>query len=125
MNAILSLHNSELSDEDIQELTFELTQNLNRETDLKAELPEEAGGPGTKGDAFTIGQLLLTAVSSGGALMAFLPVLKSYVERKPTLRIEIKTADNRKVKIEAEHLSAAQIEQTMQAVKQLCDDGNG
>ena len=61
--------------------------------------------------------------------MALLQVLKSYVERKPTLRIEVETLDGNKVKIEAEHLSPGQIEQTTQAVKQLCgqtaDDDNG
>lgn len=47
--------------------------------------------------------------------------MKSYVERKPTLRIEIERPDGNKVKIEAEHLSPGQIEQTTQAVKQLCE----
>jgi hypothetical protein len=62
-------------------------------------------------------------------VVALLQVLKSYVERKPMLRIELETSDGNKVKIEAEHLRPGQIEQTTQAVKQLCgqscDDGNG
>ena len=122
MNAILSLHDHEMSDEDIQELTFELKNSVNQETDLTTQLPAEVGGPGTKGDAVTLGQIVLAAVSSGGALVALLPVLKAYVERKPTLRIEIEeTVDGKKVKIEAEHLRTGQIEQTMQEVKQLFD----
>ncbi len=125
MDAILSLHHSEMSEEDIQELAFELTQSLNQETDLTAKLPEETGGPGTKGDVVTIGQIVLAAVSSGGALVALLPVLKAYVARTPKLCIELKTADGNKVKIKAEHIRPGQIEQIAQAIKQLCDSGNG
>ncbi|MCW5201931.1 MAG: hypothetical protein QTN59_02830 [Candidatus Electrothrix communis] len=128
MNAKLSLHNSEISEEDIQDLVLSLTQTLNQETDLTARLPEEVGGPGSKGDAVTIGEIFIAALSSG-TVAALLQVLKSYVERKPTLRIEVETLDGNKVKIEAEHLSPGQIEQTTRAVKQLCgqtaDDGNG
>ncbi len=129
MNAKLSLHHSEMSEEDLQELVFDLTRSVNQETELIARLPEKTGGFGTKGDAIILGQIVLAAVGSGGALAALLPVLKSYVERKPTLRIEIEMGDGKKLKIEAEHLRPEQIEQTMQNFKQLCDqtadDGNG
>ena len=57
-----------------------------------------------------------------GAVAALLQVLKSYVERKPALRVEIETADGKKLRLEAEHLSPEQIAQTMQALKQLCRD---
>ncbi len=121
IDAILSLHNSEMSDEGIQELTVALRQSLQQETDLSARLPEETGGSGSKGDAVTIGLILLTALNSR-TVVALLQVLKSYVERKPTLRMTIEKVDGSKIEIEAEHLSAAQIEQTTQAVKQLCGD---
>ena len=122
MNATLSLHDSRMAAEDLHELTVALLQSIKQETELTAKLPEERGGAGTKGDAVTIGQILLAALGSGGAVAALLTVLKSYVERKPTLRFEIEAADGRKLKLEAEYLSAEQIAQTMQAVKQLCKD---
>ncbi|MGR0480448.1 MAG: effector-associated constant component EACC1 [Candidatus Electronema sp. V4] len=122
MNATLSLHDSRMAAEDLQNLTAELLRSIRQETELTAKLPEERGGAGAKGDAVTIGQILLTALGSGGAVAALLTVLKSYVERKPTLRFEIEAADGRKLKLEAEHLSPEQIAQTMQAVKQLCED---
>jgi hypothetical protein len=118
IDARLSLHNSVMSDEDIQELTVALRRSLQQETDLNARLPEETGGSGTKGDPITIGQIFLAALSSG-TVVALLQVLKSYVERKPTLRFEIEKADGSKMKIEAEHLSVAQIEQTTLTIKQL------
>jgi len=125
MNAKLSLHHNGMSDEDIQELTIDLKNSVNQETELIAQLPEETGGPGTKGDMVTIGQIILAAVGGGGAIAALMPVLKAYVERKPTLRIEIEeTVDGKKVKIEAQHLSPEQIKQTIQDVKQLCESSN-
>ena len=124
MNAILSLHHHKMSDEDIQELTFELKNSVNQETDLTAKLPAEVGGPGTKGDVITIGQIILVAVGGGGAIAALMPVLQTYFERKPSIKIEIETNDGNKIKIEAEHMRPEQIKQTMQDVKQLCESGN-
>ncbi len=128
MDAKLILHHDEMSEEDTQNLIFSLTQTLNQETDLAVKQPEETAGLGSKGDAVTIGEIFLAALSSG-TVVALLQVLKSYVERKPMLRIEIETVDGDKVKIEAEHLRPGQIEQTTQAVKQLCEHsgnvGNG
>ncbi|MCI5192164.1 MAG: hypothetical protein D3915_03420 [Candidatus Electrothrix sp. AU1_5] len=128
MNALLRLHDNQMSDEGMQELTFELKNSLNQETDLTAQLPEEAGGLGTKGDAVTIGDIFIAALSSG-TVAALLQVLKSYVERKPTLRIKIENADGSKMTLVAEHFNPGQIEQTTRAVQQLCessgDVGNG
>ncbi|CAK8713457.1 hypothetical protein GKODMF_05035 [Candidatus Electrothrix gigas] len=123
MNAILRLHDNQMSDEGMQELTFELKNSLNRETDLTAQLPEETGGLGTKGDAVTIGDIFIAALSSG-TVVALLQVLKSYVERKPTLRIEIERPDGSKMTLEAEHLRPGQIEQTTRAVQQLCESSH-
>jgi hypothetical protein len=119
MNAKLLLENSEMSEEDIQELAFTMMQSINQETDLTAKLPEETGGAGTKGDAIAIGQLLLTALSSG-TVVAMFQVLKSYIERKPALKIEIENTDGRKLKIDAEYLNAGQTEQMIQTAKQFC-----
>ena len=120
MDATLSLYDSSLSAEDIAELTRRLQLDISEETDLTARPVEKPGGGDTKGDIGIIGQIFLAALSSG-TVVALLQVLKSYVERKPTLEIELEVAGN-KLTIKAEHLSAAQIEQTMQAVQQLCKD---
>ena len=124
MNAILNLHHNAMSDEDIQDLVFEVKNSVNQETDLTAQLPEEAGGPGAKGDPVTIGQIILAGVSGGGAIAALLPVLQTYFARKPSIKVEIDMGDGRKLKIEAEHMRPEQIKQTMQDVKQLCESGN-
>ncbi|CAK8723426.1 hypothetical protein GMJAKD_12750 [Candidatus Electrothrix aarhusensis] len=128
MNAKLSLHHNGMSDEDIQELTIDLKNSVNQETELIARLPEEAGGPGTKGDAVTLGQMFLAALSSG-TVVALLQLLKAYIERTPKITITIEHPDGRKISIEGEDLKAGQLEQTTEAMKQLCeqtsDKGNG
>lgn len=122
MNAKLSLRHSGMSEEDLQELTFALTRTINQETELTARLPEELGNLGTKGDAVTIGQIILAAAGGGGALAALLPVLKAYIERTPKLRIVIEKADGRKIAIEAEHLRTGQLEEITEAIRKLGDD---
>ncbi|CAK8711396.1 hypothetical protein KKHLCK_00390 [Candidatus Electrothrix laxa] len=121
MDAKLTLHHDEMSEEDIQELVFSLTRSLNQETDVTASLPEQAGGIGTKGDLGVVGQIILAALSSG-TVVALFQILQSYFERKPSLLIELKTQDGRELKLEAEHLSPEQIEQTLQAAKRLFID---
>jgi hypothetical protein len=118
MNATLSLHDSRMAAEDLQNLTAELLRSIRQETELTAKLPEERGGAGAKGDPITIGAIFLAALSSG-TVVALFQVLKSYVERKTTLRFKIKTADGREMILVFEHFSPEQIAQTMQAVKQL------
>ncbi|CAK8722431.1 hypothetical protein GCAAIG_12090 [Candidatus Electronema halotolerans] len=119
MNATLSLHDSSMTAEDIAELTGRLRHDIEQETELTARQVETAGGLGAKGDFVSIGQIALVALGSGGTVVTLLQVLKSYVERKPMLRIELEVPDGRKLKLEAEHLRPEQIEQTLQAVKQL------
>ena len=118
MDATLSLHDSRMAAEDLQSLTARLLRSINQETELTARLPEERGGAGAKGDPITIGAIFLAALSSG-TVVALFQVLKSYVERKPTLRFEIKTADGRELILVFEHFSPEQITQAIQAVKQL------
>ncbi len=115
MNAILFLQDSRMAAEDLQDLTAGLLRSINQETDLTARLPEERGGAGTKGDAVTIGQIVIVALSSG-TVVALLQVLKSYLERKPTLEIELVLPD-KTLKMKAEHFSPEQLAQTMQAVQ--------
>jgi hypothetical protein len=119
MDATLSLLCEDMTEHDVQEMTFEMMRTLNQETELEVEVPEETGGAGTKGDPVAIGQILLAALSSG-TVVAMFNVLKSYIDRKPSLKLEIQSADGRKMKIEAEHLKKEQIDQTIQMAKAFC-----
>ena len=112
MDSTLQLTASDLSDEDLQKLTRELSNSLNDETKAKATLPEKPSKPGSKGDPITLGTIILTAISSG-TVVALFNVIKSYIERKPSLEFEFKRESGQQLKIKAEQLSKEQIDQTI------------
>ncbi|RWX46316.1 hypothetical protein H206_01394 [Candidatus Electrothrix aarhusensis] len=66
------------------------------------------------------GQMFLAALSSG-TVVALLQLLKSYIEWTPKIKITIEYPDGRKMSIEGEDLKAGQLEQTTEAMKQLCE----
>jgi hypothetical protein len=108
-----------LSEEDLQELTFELTRTLNRETDLVASLPDEkVGSGGTKGDAIALGQIILTALSSG-TMVALFGVIRSYFERRSSLEVACERKDGEKFMIRVENLKPDRIDQTMKMAKEF------
>ncbi len=113
MDSSLQLTASDLPDEDLQKLTLELSKTLNDETEAKATLPEKSGGPGSKGDPITLGTIILTALTSG-TVVALFNVIKSYLERKPSLEFEFTRKDGQQLKIKAEQLNRNQIDQTIQ-----------
>ena len=116
MDSTLQLTASDLSGEDLQKLTLELSKTLNDETGAKATIPEKSGGPGSKGDPITLGTIILTALSSG-TVIALFNVIKSYIERKPSLELELKREDGQQLNIKAEHLHKDQIDHTIQLAK--------
>ena len=116
MDSTLQLTAADLSDEDLQKLTLELSKTLNDETEAKAAIPENYGGPGSKGDPITLGTIILTALSSG-TVVALFNVIKSYIERKPSLELELKREDGQRLNIKAEQLNKDQVEHTIQLAK--------
>jgi hypothetical protein len=118
MDSTLQLAAEDLSDENLQKLTLELSKTLNDETEMKASLQEKASGPGSKGDPITLGTIVLTAISSG-TVVALFNVIKSYIERKPSLEFEFKRKSGIQLKIKAEQLSKEQIDQTIQMANEF------
>jgi len=121
MNATLSLHSSRMAAEDLQELTAELLQSIKRGTDVKARLAEQPGRPEDKGDLSILGEIVL-AVLNPGTVIAFLQMLQPYFDRHHSLKMEIKAADGRELKIDASRFNADQSVQLIQAAKQFCAD---
>ena len=116
MDSTLQLSANDLSDEDLQKLTRELSNSVNDETEAKATLPEKPSGPGSKGDPITLNTIILTALSSG-TVVALFNVIKSYIERKPSLELEFKREDGQELNIKAEQLHKDQLEHTIQLAK--------
>jgi hypothetical protein len=116
MDSTLQLTANDLSDEDLQKLTLELSKTLNDETEANATLPEKTGESGTKGDPITLGTIIITALSSG-TVVALFNVIKSYIERKPSLELQLKSKDGREFNIKAEQLHKDQMDHTIQLAK--------
>jgi hypothetical protein len=75
--------------------------------------PAAAPEPGKKGDPFTMGVILIAAVSGSGALTALVNTIGSYLARDHRTEVEIQTADGRKVRISSQAFKPAELEETL------------
>lgn len=122
MDITLSIDSPELDQEEIHELTRHISNKLNDEVDnAGVKLLEQEGQIGTKGDPLTIGTIILTLIGSGGVAVSLINVLKSYVDRKDTIVIKIKSKNGDEVEINANNLSATQINETIKKTTKLVD----
>lgn len=112
MDIQLTLAAPGLSDERRQILTRELAVTLRRETPIRPTVAEAPPAPGEKGDAITVGTLLLTFLSSGAAVALF-QVVRTYFERDSSLEIELQRSDGARFAIRAKHVSPEQIDETI------------
>lgn len=112
----LTIISDDMDAEELQEFTFSIVRDINEETDLEAKISEQKAGTGKRGDAITIGQILLTALSSG-TVVALFQVIKPYFERKPTLKVALQRKDGEKLLIQGTHLSKDQMDKTVQLAK--------
>jgi hypothetical protein len=116
MNVFLSIICDELSEDDLQKLTFEMCNTLNKETDTTASIVEQAGEAGHRGDAITIGQLALTALTSG-TVVAMFNVIKTYIGQRPSLEIKLKLPGGKDITIKSQHLQGDQFDQLVKMIK--------
>ncbi|KQC04787.1 MAG: hypothetical protein APR53_09655 [Methanoculleus sp. SDB] len=115
MELNLYLGSEELSDNQLQKLTRDLSKDLARESSIEATIPERPAEKGMKGDPITLGLLALTLLSSG-TVVALFNVLKSYFERDSTLEITIENHEGNKYSFKAQNMRPDQIEMTMNEV---------
>lgn len=108
----LQMEASSLSEEDLQQITQELRQTINDETEVSAEFQYGAPIPGGKGEPITLATLALTFLTSGSAVALF-EVLKAYFERNASLKIILKRSDGQTFELGAENLRAGQIDRTL------------
>jgi hypothetical protein len=115
---VSSLH---LPPADMQALTRELASSINRRTDIRAELPESETRPGERGDAVTVGAIVLSFLASGSAVALF-QVFKAYFERDESLEFAFERPDGRKLTIKAANMSAERIDDTVALAKAFFTD---
>jgi len=111
----LSISSSELSDDRIMALTVDLCQALNKETEIEARFAESKAKDGAKGEPNSI-ELILTALTSGTAVALF-NVLKSFVDREPSIKVTIKRKDGVRIYIDAKNIKINQIKELITSMK--------
>ena len=120
MSVILSLSSANLSNEVIQDLTYDLCGALRRELDEDARISEELPiSTGTKGDPITIGTIVLSLIGSGGVAVTLINLLKSYIDRGHHLKISVKGRNGETVEVAADNLRPEQIEQTTKLINRI------
>jgi hypothetical protein len=116
----LSLRAADLNEDELQGLTRELRDELQAETGAEVTLnttpaqPLATGIQRKSGEWEVVGQLLLKGLGVGGGGVALFNVLKTYLQRKPTLEIEIKRKGGETIKVKAHDLSKAERQAVLQ-----------
>jgi hypothetical protein len=118
MRVTLALASPDLSAEQLQALTLDVRRTLVSETDIAATVPEGTPRVGERGDAVTVGTLLLTFLTSGAAV-AVCEIAKTYFQRNSSLAMEFRRDDGGTLKIVAENLRADQVDKTIATAKRF------
>lgn len=109
-----------LAEDDLQEITRELCQTINAETDVAAELQHGAPVRGGKGEPITLATLALTFFTSGAAVALF-EIFKAYFERNASLKVVLNRPDGERLEIGAENLRSGQIDETLALAGRFLD----
>jgi hypothetical protein len=121
MQVRLALASPDLSAEALQQLTLDVRRTLVSETEILAAVPDAAPRAGERGDAVTLGTLVLTFMTSGAAV-ALCEIAKAYFHRNSSLAMEFERGDGRTLKISAENLRADQVDKTIATAKRFFTD---
>lgn len=121
MHARISLRSGDLDLEKLQDLTEDLCRDINRESDAEARLDHSAAMSGTKGDPVTIGNIVLTFLTSSVAV-SLVKVLETYIGRKRSLEMELTRPDGKKFVIRSQDVGPEDIARTQELVKDFFGD---
>lgn len=114
MELTLTIKADDMRGEELDEITRELSAELNQGVAVEARLPEETGAAGSKGDPVTVGTIILLLLGGGGVAAKLIEVLKAYVERGNKLEFEFKKPDGTSMSLKTENFSQS-------GVKELSD----
>lgn len=108
----LSFVSTSLDADTLAQLTRDLGRDIEAEAGVATVAQSAVTAPGTKGDPITIGAIVLAAVSSGGALTALFGILKSYLERQPSIDFTMTRADGTSFTVSAKDIAPDKLEAT-------------
>ena len=106
MAITLELSSSELDDEELQELTQQLCNDLRDETSVDAQLATAPSQSEAKGDLPIWGQIVIATLSSS-VLTGFVGVLTAYIQRAKAVTIKLKK-DGKEIEVSANNAAEAE-----------------
>jgi hypothetical protein len=118
MDIKMRITSEELTGDDLQQLTWDLSRTISQETSLEPSIAEGHSVPGAKGDAITIGTIILSFISSGAAVALF-NVMKAYLERNQSLEFEFESKDGEKLKVNTHNIKPNQVDKTLGLLEQF------
>lgn len=95
-------------------LSQEFSSDVARLPGVSSHVPA-SGAPeaGKRGDPFTLGAIVIAAVSGGGAVTALVGTIGSYLGRDRRTEVEIQTHDGRKVRISSQMFKQKEMEELL------------
>jgi hypothetical protein len=118
MAATITLLDETRSLEDLHRLALALRRTLEREAPVEAHLPQETPAPGTRGDAVSVGTLVLTFLTSGAAVAMF-EVLRTLFARDRDLRIELTREDGARLSLTAHNMQPRAIDESVRLAREF------
>lgn len=116
MSVQVSLDCPELAPSDLQALADELAGDLNAVAGLEAGRVELAAVKGARGELISIGNIVLTFISSGAAVAA-INVLKTYFDRQSQLKFKIQGNDGEVITLDAKNLKSEHVGQALEVMR--------
>jgi hypothetical protein len=107
MSAQLSISPGDLEPEELDRISRDLERQLAGTGGIALSVAPHPTAAGERGDPFTVGALLLAAVTSG-TVSALFNIIKSYVDRGIDLNFEGTGTDGRPIKIAMKGVRLAQ-----------------
>ena len=121
-NVLLKLECADLDDSRIQGLASDLARSLRDEGVGEAAMQRDTAGRGQKGDAATIGTIVLALIQTGGVAVTLLQVLKAYLARKSTMRFELTRPDGQKIVLDAAWFGRHQLDTARSMIADFLKD---
>jgi hypothetical protein len=121
MNLELQLSSNELDAEDLQALTRRLRARIEEETGIPAEIPSGAVEQGAKGAEVDAAVILLPILLPLllKITTSFCDVLKTSLNRTPSLKFTLITPDKRKINVDAKNFDAEEIQNILAQIDRL------
>jgi hypothetical protein len=117
----LNVFSKELKQTELQELVYELSDDLGKQRGVNATLKSEQSAEGKKGDPVAIGDIVLRLIAGGGVATSLIGVLRAYVQRVPTLELDFQ-GKNRRLKLRAKNFNADTLDATRKQMEEFFRD---